>query len=416
MMTQLNSKVSLLIIVLYGFNFQMYAQIIEKDRTITNDRIVAIYEAKEPKKIVSVFENKEGSIIIKEGPKAGSEYEKISSGILIEGNHHFFLPYESFLFYKEGFIFTVKLDWTTYTKVILKYKIEDNLVLQNKLNIGSIESGIKINKSRNLIIVDDLSEGFGSLFNIISTDLEVLRNYKPFECGFKNSIIDSDSTRLVIITESEEIPSLFKTAFFNYLDGTKTVEYYTFENQFDVGSKVTNIAVPDEGLLILIANQSWPNKTKLLLIDKIGGVIWVYKNSDQSYMPFIYCNNKTAIFNNINNLIAINLETGNEEWKFSFEHYFPNTEVKNIAKVIPLSHTLVFKNSMIGIVMGEIVHANGISNGYSNEKLFLLSWDGILKKLFNYQENAINVNLIDINLNQFILINDKKSYYYEKEN
>ena len=414
-MTGLVCKISMGLIFLFAYQFHLIAQIqiIEKSTTESDDRIITIIENEKTKTRYTIFENRLGRINIQNGPKAGLEYEKVSSGVLTDNHNILFEPFESFLFLKEDIIYTTKLDWKNYKKIISKYKLNDSLILQRKIICGSIETSIVFNKSKNIIIVNNLSEGYGSNFIIVSDQLDILDNYKPFDSGYEISIFGSDDDSFFLIAKSFDIASSYKVAIFDNKDGEMKFEFVA---PFDEAHKIANASIHIDKLILSLETNNSSTDNKLVSINFTGDIIWSYSYPDPAYQPFIYYipDNGSLITNTLNEVLAIDINTGIKIWDFSLNSYYPEIMSANRAKVIPLAHSLLLQNTMIGIVLGEIVTSGGVPKGFINENLFVLDLEGILQKHITYTNPIYEVYLISLNQNQFILINDNKLHHYEK--
>ncbi|MEZ5198828.1 MAG: hypothetical protein R2764_21365 [Bacteroidales bacterium] len=400
---------------IFVFQAQIYAQteILQTKIITTTDRTIDVFKSKDSRTFIQVFENNEGSVVIDEGPKAGLEYEKIVSGLIIDGIKYTFLPNETYFFHKDGHVFTIYLNWKTYRKVLKKYDLSSELQFEKELTIGSIESGIHLNQNKSIIVVDNLSEGYGTDFKIINTNFEILNEFKPFDSGFKYSDISSDSLNFIIITESENAQTIFNVAFFDNLNG---LEIFNYNLSLDNESKIITSNIAGENTLIVVNNSSWVKRSKLISVNKLGNIQWEFNYPNFTYNPFIFSKNTSVIINCIDQLICLNLNTGNEEWKFNFENYYQDFISNNRMKVITIEHKLLLNNQLISIFFGEINKNKGLPDGYTNQKIFFLNWNGeLVDTFFLTKDISKDCGLFDIDQNHFALFNNKKLYYYEEK-
>ena len=171
----------------------------------------------EPKKIRKAFmDNKTGKFYRVFIDKISSDKDNvvsITNGILLENGEQIILSEnEEVIGISQNVLSTFKID--PDRTEIKNYKIiGSNLVLNRsrKLDFKSYY----VSKIHERIIVSDEFEGYGSIFNIYSQDLNVITSYIPFESGFSFSAIVGDENKTVVYTSSIKNPEVTKLSAIN---------------------------------------------------------------------------------------------------------------------------------------------------------------------------------------------------------
>lgn len=149
-----------------------------------------------------VYSDSVGTGKLKGGTFGGFDYIEFAQGLKLQtaGKEVPFKRFERFNSYKDGVILTTQSGSDGERVKFQTYSFEKGLLNQlGSVSYGSIETSATQVSSKN-VVVDDLSEGYGSYYEIYDRNLKLLRRTEPSAGGYQAMLVTGNDKYVVAVT------------------------------------------------------------------------------------------------------------------------------------------------------------------------------------------------------------------------